>query len=154
VHRDLAARNILLTNDLHAKICDFGYSRRLEKSEAYTEQDSGPIRWMAPECLFPSKNGKRIYSYFADVWMFGILLHEIFSRKIPYANLAVTEVVLGLGNNKLKPTIPSNLPEISVLMEKCFDIEPHNRPLFAEICTTLSNITPDMLCSIPPEGII
>ncbi|KAH7701599.1 Protein F09A5.2 [Aphelenchoides avenae] len=52
VHRDLAARNILLTEDLHAKVSDFGLCR-LSDNEIYEAQRGGkfPVRWTAPESL-------------------------------------------------------------------------------------------------------
>jgi serine/threonine protein kinase len=57
VHRDLAARNVLLfafdaCNHLgvHAKVCDFGLSRRMPDS-IYNgrNNDNLPVRWMPPE---------------------------------------------------------------------------------------------------------
>lgn len=36
-HRDLAARNILLCDDMHVKIGDFGHSKEVHENYMYTE---------------------------------------------------------------------------------------------------------------------
>lgn len=47
VHRDLAARNILVVDDTHVKISDFGLAQVMGKSDYYilkTNRDL-PIKW-------------------------------------------------------------------------------------------------------------
>ncbi|XP_056429663.1 megakaryocyte-associated tyrosine-protein kinase isoform X2 [Hyla sarda] len=48
VHRDLAARNILLSENVEAKISDFGLSKSKLSPEDLTRL---PIKWTAPEAL-------------------------------------------------------------------------------------------------------
>ncbi|XP_038066670.1 angiopoietin-1 receptor-like [Patiria miniata] len=71
IHRDLAARNILLSEDLTAKVSDFGLSRG---EDIYVQKSSTriPVRWLAIESLT-----RRVYRSKSDVWSFGILLWEI-----------------------------------------------------------------------------
>ena len=90
VHRDLAARNCLLSANLTLKICDFGLSRKTDEyyigCQYYRQSNAThmPFRWVALESLenlcFCSKT---------DVWSFGVLLWEIFTRGlIPYRELS------------------------------------------------------------------
>lgn len=74
IHRDLAARNCLVTQDLKAKISDFGLS--LQGTEVTTKNlEKAPIRWLAPESL---KSG--LFNEKTDVWSYGVFLTELMTR--------------------------------------------------------------------------
>ena len=91
-HGDLAARNILLTDDLDAKISDFGLSKRLyedlhtAQNLVKDDEDSLPllpIKWIAMEVLLQ----KEYVPEKSDVWSYGVLTWEIFSMaKVPYGS--------------------------------------------------------------------
>ncbi|KAH7711021.1 Protein F09A5.2 [Aphelenchoides avenae] len=127
VHRDLAARNILLTEDLTAKISDFGLCR-LTDDDFYLTQRGGklPVRWMAPEAL---QTGS--FSTASDVWSYGILLYEIFSAGgLPYKDLRQEDVhdFLREGKRLEHPTLcPA---DVYAFMLECWSTSPEDRPKF------------------------
>ncbi|XP_033996158.1 ribosomal protein S6 kinase-related protein [Trematomus bernacchii] len=77
IHRDLKMENILLTDNGHIRLADFGLSRRLEGGgRAFTI--CGTIQYMAPEVLSGGP-----YNHAADWWSLGILLFSLVTGKFP-----------------------------------------------------------------------
>uniref|UniRef100_A0A1I8B8W9 Protein kinase domain-containing protein n=1 Tax=Meloidogyne hapla TaxID=6305 RepID=A0A1I8B8W9_MELHA len=115
IHRDLAARNCMLNRDCTAiKIADFGLSRHFNADANYTCSSPVrlPLRWTAIECL--GQNGEILqYSKFSeksDVWSFGIVIWECFSRgEMPYGTEEVKDVLPRLKSDWRLPR-PSQCP--------------------------------------------
>lgn len=96
-HRDIKLENILITDNLRAKLCDFGLA-----SITFDGQVSGrcgSFHYVSPECLDILKiqaSGKssknHTYNGFAsDMWSLGVLLYALFSNKLPYPDLDVNQ---------------------------------------------------------------
>lgn len=89
--RDIAARNVLVADDDVVKVADLGMSRSLGDCDYYRKLSSGrvPLKWMAPESIVD-----RVYGARSDVWSYGILLWEMWSRgEIPYPKLSASQLV-------------------------------------------------------------
>ncbi|PRP86677.1 putative leucine-rich repeat receptor-like protein kinase [Planoprotostelium fungivorum] len=138
IHRDLAARNILVDGSCHAKISDFGMSR--ETTSYHLQSKMIPFRWTAPEVL-----RQQAATVKSDVWSFGIVCWEIFSKGLlPYADLSNMEVVEHTlrGYTLSQPEgCPAGLFEI---MSACWQMNPVERPTFLEIRNQILKRFPDV----------
>ena len=155
LHRDLKAGNVLVTESFEAKIGDFGLSGT--KSSVYDGGGShgvvGTPFWMAPELL----DGQP-HSEMSDVYAFGMLLYEMWSRTTPYSDLCVGEESGGAGmrprevllavrssDTKLRPTITASMranapPELWQLIEDCLLHHDARRPTLEECDTVLAKL--------------
>eukprot|EP01147_Barroeca_monosierra_P003143 gene3143-5890_t len=125
IHRDIASRNVLLHGNV-AKLGDFGFSKYLPDGVTHLNEAQAaiPVRWACPEAL-----NYGIYSRKNDIWSFGVLLYELFSRgKIPYHGwrniMVVTHVALG---HRLSP-IKGCPKTLYRLMLECWHPSAKERP--------------------------
>ncbi|XP_061754313.1 calcium/calmodulin-dependent protein kinase kinase 1 isoform X3 [Nerophis ophidion] len=73
VHRDIKPSNLLLGDDGHVKIADFGVSNQFEGSDAMLSSTAGTPAFMAPETL--SNKRKSFSGKALDVWAMGVTLY-------------------------------------------------------------------------------
>ncbi|XP_060740507.1 tyrosine-protein kinase Fes/Fps isoform X1 [Tachysurus vachellii] len=135
IHRDLAARNCLVGEKSVVKISDFGMSR-VEQEGVYSATGGMkqiPVKWTAPEALNYGR-----YTHESDVWSFGVLLWETFSRGVtPYTSMSNQQTRDEVEKGYRMPA-PSGCPdEIFGLMRRCWLHDPRMRPSFSKIRTEL-----------------
>ena len=134
VHRDLASRNVLLSNSMTCKISDFGMSRTIVNKEYYRSRGGLiAVRWTAPEAL-----EQQVFSEQSDVWSFGVLMWEIWSRAdLPYSQQWSNEKVWAKVLAGFRLACPFGCPgEIFQIMLSCWSdlsARPHFSQLIAEI---------------------
>ena len=138
VHRDLAARNVLLSENLVAKLTDFGLSRRA--TNEYYEQATArqlPVRWMAYETLTVGKSSIR-----SDVWSFGVLLWEIMTLgETPYTDLQGGREIVAFLDSGQRLGKPKGCPDaFYAVMYDCWLTDSHLRPAFTGLDRTLAGM--------------
>jgi serine/threonine protein kinase len=137
VHRDLAARNLLIDDNFHIRVADFGFSRAKEEaaSKGYTSSDIGPIRWSAPEAM-----RRKIFSEFSDIFSLGVVMFEIFAQDIPWKEYNTLDVAFRVCSGE-RMKIPDKIPlQIRDLMVSCWNYDAELRPPFPVIINVLTNI--------------
>jgi serine/threonine protein kinase len=79
IHRDLKPANILITNGINGKfvkLADFGLSVNHEFNDQSHTQDSGTLKYMAPEV-----RDSRKYNMKSDIFSLGKIVEELFLFK-------------------------------------------------------------------------
>lgn len=134
LHRDLKSMNILLDRNYQIKIADFGSTKFLD---VHMTKQKGTFQWMAPEVIKGNS-----YSEKADVFSFGIILHELASRQPPYYGVDRKEVAKNVSNKPdYRPQISRSFSREWVdLMVKCWDHNPTKRPSYSEIIDMLTKM--------------
>jgi len=144
VHRDLATRNVLLADERHRDvlITDFGMSRDTvvgddADAQLRTTTTVGPVRWMAPEQL-QSSDGLLHYSKASDVYSFGCCVSEIYTRRVPLADVrADSAVILAKVNDGRTPSFGAAAAWLADVATGCVAYDAAARPTAMRVCELL-----------------
>lgn len=129
IHRDLKLENILLDDENHVKLSDFGLCTLMKSESTMSRsQIAGTLKFMAPELV----QEKTDYNEKVDVYAFGVVVYLIV-MKGEFPKISLVEV----GTGK-KATIPESVTEFTRdLINSCWSFDPSDRPSFDEICQKL-----------------
>lgn len=139
MHRDLKSANVLICGPYPAtiKLGDFGLAAGVPNSasaRAELTAEAGTSRWMAPE-LF-RRDG---YKESADVYSYGMLLFELITHELPFADVSPLQAAFAVSVEGARPPLPRDTPQcILTLTERCWASEPERRPSFGEIATLVT----------------
>jgi serine/threonine protein kinase len=129
VHRDLKPGNIKLKPDGTVKVLDFGLAKIPEASPAGTSADDSPTMSMtatqagmilgtAPY-MSPEQARGRAVDKRADIWAFGVVLHEMVTGKRPFQGEDLTEILASVV--KERPDLSAVPAHLRRLVEQCLE---------------------------------
>jgi len=139
IHRDLAARNLLAKTEgtsYMVKVGDFGMSKSVHEGSSYHSSNKIFARqWASPEVI-----QNQIFSTASDVFSFGTTLWELFEYgKVPFFEDDMQTAVARIIAGKMLPQ-PNSCPDaIFSLIQKCWKMNPKERPSFGEIFNELDS---------------
>ncbi|GAB2274378.1 hypothetical protein Dimus_009141 [Dionaea muscipula] len=154
IFRDFKTSNILLDEELHAKLSDFGLAR-LGPAEGFDHVSTlvvGTAGYAAPEYVQTGKLTAK-----SDVWSFGVVLYELITgrraleRNLPRSEQNLLEWVKPYVSDakKFHVIVDSRLEgqyciksaqRLALLANKCLTKQPKARPKMSEVVGMLGDI--------------
>ncbi|KAG9036056.1 hypothetical protein FS837_001760 [Tulasnella sp. UAMH 9824] len=81
IHGDIKASNILISDDGHALLCDFGLAKSTYAQTSTALKGAGTLRWQSPE-LWDNEPK----SFASDVYAFSMTIVEVLTGLVPFSN--------------------------------------------------------------------
>eukprot|EP01098_Paradermamoeba_levis_P008906 TRINITY_DN3677_c0_g2_i1.p1 TRINITY_DN3677_c0_g2~~TRINITY_DN3677_c0_g2_i1.p1 ORF type:complete len:359 (+),score=58.10 TRINITY_DN3677_c0_g2_i1:467-1543(+) len=156
IHRDLKPANLLVANKEEGmvKVTDFGLSKFIAPltttagpvpvtASGHDNHHATPV-YAAPEMYLHGEVSDKV-----DVFSFGLIMWEMFSRKIPFSELRWTSDAQDkIAAGERPEFFPDHAPPPMIdLIRRCWDAVPSNRPSFPEIHQQLLAIK-DVYCPV------
>ncbi|CAG8482224.1 7243_t:CDS:2 [Dentiscutata heterogama] len=140
LHHDIRSHNILLMENKTAKICNFSSSRRVKDYTTPMKNIILIYRWLSPEKLEDYTSTP--YSKQCDIYSFSIVLWELASQKMPFADVtSVTDLIEKVSKNKERPQlIEGTPPEYEEIMKLGWSPHPIKRPTADMIYSKLKDL--------------
>ncbi len=148
LHRDLKSLNVLLDEEKHAKITDFGFSKLrgqvTSMAPSGNKQSLGTLAYKSPELMeadsdsdeeeaeASAKKGMP-YTPYSDIYAYGMILWEIATRSLPFEGLSQRKVEKRVKSGKHEKIPADCPPEFAALIKKCWAMKPGQRPRTHEI---------------------
>ncbi|OCF45644.1 TKL/TKL-CCIN protein kinase [Kwoniella heveanensis CBS 569] len=147
IHGDFKATNVLVDDDAHAIICDFGLSQLkmdfTSKSQELSDEPAptaGTLRWQSPERLTGG-----VLTRENDVYAYAMSVYEVLTGTVPFGyiddNVVRKDIMTFVVSGGVRPSRPKDVETgLWNLITKCWTQDPVQRPTFVEIVEDLSTM--------------
>ncbi|MDQ1475552.1 MAG: eukaryotic-like serine/threonine-protein kinase, partial [Actinomycetota bacterium] len=126
IHRDIKPGNVLLTDDGHAKVSDFGIAKTLDDSD----QTQTAEVLATPGYLAPERLAGEPASVQSDLYSVGVLLYEALAGRRPFSGDTPLALMRAIDQGDatplttLRPALP---PEIVAVVRRAMCVDPNGR---------------------------
>lgn len=145
LHRDLKPMNLLLSEKLEVKVSDFGTGRLIEKvdgnktlgvTNALTMGTVGTFTYTAPEMMRSSDYDEKV-----DIYAFALIMYYLSSGRPPFMHLHPQDLIEKYAaGEQPRPNIGDCHRVMRGLVERCWAVDPKERPSAVEILKALHEI--------------
>jgi serine/threonine protein kinase len=155
-HLDVKSENMLVSDAGTICLADFDAASPLESGTTALPSRLGSILWMSPEMAL-----ERRFSNRSDVYSFGIVMWEIMTGHMPFANemkkgenpvFWQDALSIEVWTSGRRPKIPPMTPlPYGMLMSRCWRARPTDRPSIADVVQELGKCMEDYVVNMEEE---
>ncbi|KAA6399607.1 MAG: putative protein kinase [Streblomastix strix] len=128
LHLNLTTSNILITEDGHLKICDFGDFEEIKDNLIH------PINNVDNEYYSPEICNQKFCSIASDIWSLGICIYEVITGHLPFRSSSNTDLHRMIRKDSPPPIQNQNISEgFQQLVLRMLSKNPSERPSLDEI---------------------
>ena len=150
IHRDIKPGNVLLTEDGHVKVSDFGIAKTVDDlDQTQTAELVATPGYLAPERLAGEAASQR-----SDLYSVGVLLYEALSGRRPFERDTPLAMMLAVERGEAVPLRshrPALSPDVVAVVERAMSVDPKDRFDSAVEMAAALEPAPDLDATVPIE---